>query len=64
MTIDKSLKKPSGVIRLRNVLKRDERVKILMDQDRWVDGQSPMGLAKVRIAKAVAGKKKKKTAEE
>ncbi len=63
MTIDKSLKKPSGVVRARNVLKRDERVKILKEQDRWVDGQSPIGMPKVRIQKVVAGKKKKKTEE-
>ena len=63
MTIDKSLKKPSGVVRARNVLKRDERVKVLQEQDRWVEGRSPIGLPKVRIQKAVAGKKKKTKGE-
>lgn len=64
MSIDKSLKKPSGVIRNRNVLKRAERIQVLREQDRWVEGQSPVGLPKVRIVKIVTGKKKKKKAED
>ncbi len=60
MSIDKSLKKPSGVVRARNVLKRGERILVLKEQDRWLVDQSPLGLPKVRIAKAAAGKKKKK----
>lgn len=59
MSIDKSLKKPSGVVRARNVLKRAERIQVLREQDRWTDGQSPIHLPKVRIVKVVAGKKKK-----
>lgn len=59
MSIDKSLKKPSGVIRSRNVLKRGERILILKDQDRFKDGDSPLGLPKVRVVRAAAGKKKK-----
>lgn len=59
VSIDKSLKKPSGVIRSRNVLKRGERILILKEQERFKDGDSPMGLPKVRIAKVAAGKKKK-----
>ena len=64
MTIDKSLKKPSGVVKVRNVLNRYERIAILKDRDRWSDGQSPLGLPKVRIVKAVVGKKKKKSKDE
>ena len=64
MSIDKSLKKPSGVVRARNVLKRGERILILQEQDRWLEDQSPLGLPKVRVAKAAAGKKKKKEKEE
>ena len=64
MSIDKSLKKPSGVVRARNVLKRGERILVLKEQDRWLDDQSPLGLPKVRIAKAAAGKKKKKKTED
>lgn len=59
MSIDKSLKKPAGVVRSRNVLKRGERILVLKEQDRWVNGQSPVGLPKVRVQKVVAGKKKK-----
>jgi hypothetical protein len=35
-----------------------------MEEDRWVEGRSPVGLPKVRVQKAVAGKKAKKTKEE
>lgn len=64
MTIDKSLKKPSGMIRARNVLKRAERVATLKERDLWTPGQSVLGLPKVRIAKVVVGKKKKKKKDE
>ncbi len=64
MSIDKSLKKPSGMIRARNVLKRGERIAVLQEQDRWVEGRSPLGLPKVRIKKVAAGKKKKKKKED
>jgi len=63
VSIDKSLKKPSGVVRARNVLKRGERILVLKEQDRWLEDQSPLGLPKVRVAKAAAGKKKKKKEE-
>jgi len=64
VSIDRSLKKPSGVVRARDVLKRGERISILKEQDRWLEDQSPLGLPKVRVAKAAAGKKKKKKEEE
>jgi small basic protein (TIGR04137 family) len=64
VSIDKSLKKPSGVVRARNVLKRGERILVLKEQDRWLEDQSPLGLPKVRVAKVAAGKKKKKKAED
>ncbi|HAD62421.1 MAG TPA: small basic protein [Planctomycetaceae bacterium] len=60
MSIDKSLKKPAGMVRARNVLKRGERIAVLREQDRWEEGRSPLNLPKVRIQKVVAGKKKKK----
>ena len=34
------------------------------EEDRFANGRSPLGLPKVRVAKALLGKKKKKTAEE
>jgi hypothetical protein len=35
-----------------------------MSDDKWVSGQSPLGLQKTRIMKTVLGKKKKKAAAE
>ncbi|MFV0445965.1 MAG: small basic protein [Planctomycetaceae bacterium] len=64
MTIDKSLKRRGRLSRSRNVLKRDERIEQMMKEEKWVDGQSPLGLAKTRVIKSVIGKKKKKTKEE
>jgi small basic protein (TIGR04137 family) len=64
MGIDKSLKRGSRLSRSRNVLKRDERVEKLKADDRWLEGQSPLGLPKVRVQKATLGKKKKKKDEE
>ena len=64
MSIDKSLKKPAGMVRSRNVLKRGERIDQLVEEGRWKEGQSALGLPKVRIKQVVAGKKKKKKTEE
>ena len=36
----------------------------LLEEDRFAAGRSPFGLPKVRVQKAIAGKKKKKTVEE
>ena len=41
---------------LRNVLKRHERVRHLMDQGRWTDGQSVFGLPKIKQVKMKARK--------
>lgn len=64
MTIDKTLRRKGRLARTRNVLKRAERIDALEKDDRWVDGQSPLGLPKVRVIKTVVGKKKKKKAKE
>ncbi|MCA9035245.1 MAG: small basic protein [Planctomycetaceae bacterium] len=64
MSIDKTLKSRVGLSRTRNVLTRGERIAQLIEEDRWVAGRSPVGLPKVRVAKAVTGKKPKKTKEE
>ena len=64
MTLDKSLKIRKGMLRSRSVLSRGERLAQLKDSDRWVDGDSPLGLPKVRVYKLSMKKKKKKTAEE
>jgi small basic protein (TIGR04137 family) len=60
MTIDKSLKIQRGLIRSRNVLTRAERIAKLTETDRWQEGDSPMGLTKVRVETIVIKKKKKK----
>jgi len=65
MTIDKSLKVKVGSIRSRNVLTRGERIAKLKEAERWKDGDSVIGLPKVRVFKLSLKKKKKaKAAEE
>lgn len=64
VTIDKSLKGAGRLVRARNVLKRSERIAQLQFEDRWQDGQSPLGLPKVRVVKLTVGKKKKKKKKE
>ena len=63
VTIDKSLRRRGRLVRSRNVLTRAERIGQLKYEDRWIDGQSPLGLPKVRVIKTVVGKKKKKKAK-
>ncbi len=64
MTIDKSLKIRRGGTSNRSVLTRGERLAKLKEEDRWQEGDSPFGLAKVRVRKLVMKKKKKKAKEE
>lgn len=64
MTIDKSLRVKSGAIQNRNVLTRAERVSRLQETERWKDGQSVLGLPKVRVLKLALKKKKKAKAVE
>ena len=64
MTIDKSLRVRRGMTRARSVLNRAERLERLKATDRWKDGDSPMGLPKVRVHKMALKKKKKKKEEE
>jgi small basic protein (TIGR04137 family) len=64
MTMDKSLRVRAGMARSRNVLTRDERIQRLQAADRWQDGDSPFGLAKVRVYKLAMKKKKKKKKED
>jgi small basic protein (TIGR04137 family) len=63
MTMDKSLKIRLGLARARSVLNRAERIQRLKAADRWQDGDSPFGLAKVRVYKLAMKKKKKKKEE-
>jgi|SRR5437016_10016088 len=56
MSIDKSLRRKNSLQRARSVLTRDERIKTLMETDRWNEGRSPYGLPKVRVLKIVKKK--------
>ena len=64
MTIDKSLKVKSGMIKVRNVLKRGERLEKLKEMEKFPGGTSPLGLPKVRVLKISMKKKKKVKKEE
>jgi small basic protein (TIGR04137 family) len=64
MSMDKSLKVRRGLVRSRSVLTRGERIARLKAADRWQEGESPFGLAKVRVFKLAVKKKKKKKEEE
>ena len=62
MSVDKSLRRKNQLVRARNVLTRGERIKVLMNEERWQDGRSPFALPKVRVMKIA--KKPKKAKEE
>jgi small basic protein (TIGR04137 family) len=64
MTMDKSLKVNRSLVRSRSVLTRGERIERLKASDRWKEGESPLGLAKVRVYKMSMKKKKKKKEED
>lgn len=65
MSMDRSLKTKAALTRHRNVLSRNERIKRLMDDERWTEGRSIFGLPKIANRKAaVGGKKKEKKAAE
>ena len=49
MSIDKSLKLRSRLVRPRSVLTRSERLAILGESGRWKEGDSIYGLPKVRV---------------
>lgn len=52
MSVDRSLKVKGALKRHRNVLSREERVKVLRQEDRWEEGQGVTGLPKVGHRKA------------
>ncbi len=64
MTMDKSLRVRRGLLRSRSVLTRAERLSRLQEAERWNEGDSPLGLPKVRVFKLSMKKKKKKKEEE
>ena len=58
MSLDRSLKSASSLVRHRNVLTRAERLDQLKDEEKWDESKSVFGLPKVahrkqEIAKAV-----------
>lgn len=63
MSIDRSLKIRSALVRHRNVLTRAERIEQLKDEGRWDEGESLFGLPKVAHRKSHAGRKSKEAAK-
>ena len=64
MSIDKSLKRKSGIVQVRNVLTRVERITKMKDEDKWIEGTSPYGIPKTRVVKVMLKKPKKAKAAE
>jgi small basic protein (TIGR04137 family) len=60
MSIDKSLKRKTGMSRIRCVLKRTERIQQMLENGTFTEGRSPYGLPKTRVQKIVLKKKAKK----
>jgi len=63
MTMHPSLRTGSGKKGHRSVLKRHERLPILMEKDKWDETQSVFGLAKVKTLKVKVKKEKAATPE-
>ena len=64
MSIDKSLKRKSGIVQVRSVLTRVERITKMQEEDKWKDGMSPYGIPKTRVLKVMLKKPKKVKAAE
>ena len=59
MAMHQSLRRKSRLTRQRSVLSREERIAQMKTDEKWLDGRSPFGLPKTRIAKQTVGRKKK-----
>ena len=59
MSIDRSLKIKGALKRHRNVLSRAERIEKLIEEERWTEEDSLLGLPKVAHRKSHAGRKEK-----
>jgi len=59
MSLHRSLAKGDQLRRHRNVLTREERIRKLEQEGRWEEGESVLGLPKVRNIKATVRKKPK-----
>ncbi len=64
MSLDASLRSANALIRHRNVLTRAERLEKLIDDGKWREDQSILGLPKVAHRKAAVGKSSKKAEAE
>lgn len=60
MSMDRSLKAGSGLVRHRNVLTRGERIAQLKSEGKWEEGKPVTGLVKVGHRKMVIGGKAEK----
>jgi small basic protein (TIGR04137 family) len=50
MSVDRSLKIKSGLLKQRNVWTRAERVAVLKKNQKWSEGDAVLGIPKVRTA--------------
>jgi len=65
MSMDRTLKTHGGLIRVRSVLSRTERIAQLAEEGKFdPEKNCPFGLPKVRVKHSKAGTKTKKAAEE
>jgi small basic protein (TIGR04137 family) len=64
MTVDRSLKLKSGLVRARSVLSRAERLAELKEAGRWHEGDSILGLPKVKVRRVKRRKAAKAEAAE
>ena len=55
MSMDKSLKKASGLVRARNVMKRGERLAALQIDERWTPDQGVYNVPKTKSRKLPPG---------
>jgi small basic protein (TIGR04137 family) len=58
MSVHPSLKLRAGKSQERSVLKRSERIKILMAKGKWNEGSSVYGLPKIKVVKIKVKKEK------
>ena len=63
MSMDRSLKAGSGLVRHRNVLTRGERIAKLKADGKWEEGKPVTGLVKVGHRKMIIGGKTEKKAD-
>src|SRR5438270_9643001 len=64
MSLDRSLKSASSLVRHRNVLTRAERLDKLTEAEKWDESKGVFGLPKVAHRKQAEAKAEKATAEE